>query len=110
LITNTFIPGTDVCTDLGLGYEYSLDYRSGTANPYSVQFGTGTNGTVNKSVELGPGLPSAPSLHAGQSGEENSHVIKACTQTSTGAIICKEVTTDKTVTSGEISWREPLDK
>lgn len=109
LITNTFIPGTDVCTDLGLGFEYALDYRTGTANPYSSQFGIGTNGTVNKSIGLGPGLPSAPSLHV-NAGEQNSHTVKACTQTSTGAIICKNVTTESSVTSGEVSWREPLDK
>ncbi|MCX7514768.1 pilus assembly protein [Frateuria sp. STR12] len=111
LLTSTFFPGTDTCTDVGRGALYGLNYKSGTANPALQFFGTTGGGdakVVNRSTDLGPGLPAPPSLHVGEGTGERT--LTACVQTSTGAIICKEITTLKSVLSSEVSWHEPLDK
>ncbi|HET7562841.1 MAG TPA: hypothetical protein VFJ87_10745, partial [Rhodanobacteraceae bacterium] len=114
LITNAYTPGSDSCTSLGTGREFATDYETGTANPDATStnsaFGANSDGTGKTSVSLGPGLPSAPSLHAGAGDKSNSKTITACTQTSTGAIICQKVASLLPVTSGEVSWREPLDQ
>lgn len=114
LITNAYTPGTDSCSSLGTGREFATDYETGTANPDATStnsaFGAASDGTGKTAVSLGPGLPSAPSLHAGAGNQSNSKSITACTQTSTGAIICQKVTSLLPVTSGEVSWREPLDQ
>lgn len=111
LLTTTFIPGTDTCTDVGRGSLYGLDYKSGTANPSLAFFGTtkvGDKNIVNRSIDLGPGLPAPPSLHVGEGTGKRE--LTACVQTSTGAIICKEITTLQSVLPSEVSWHEPLDK
>jgi type IV pilus assembly protein PilY1 len=111
LLTTTFFPGTDTCTDVGRGALYGLNYKSGTANPALQFFGTTGSGgkqAVNRSTDLGPGLPAPPSLHVGEGTGKSK--LTACVQTSTGAIICKEITTLKSVLSSEVSWHEPLDK
>lgn len=112
LLTTTFFPGTDTCTDVGRGALYGLNYKTGTAFPSTNFFGTTTSSggkqVVNRSTDLGPGLPAPPSLHVGDG--TGARKLTACVQTSTGAIICKEITTLKSVTSSEISWREPLDR
>jgi type IV pilus assembly protein PilY1 len=111
LLTTTFFPGTDTCTDVGRGALYGLNYKTGTAFPSTNFFGTTSSGSkqvVNRSTDLGPGLPAPPSLHVGDGSGPRK--LTACVQTSTGAIICKEITTLKSVTSSEISWREPLDR
>jgi type IV pilus assembly protein PilY1 len=110
LVTNTYTPDTSACTALGTGNEYAQDFETGTANPAASMLGVNANGTGLTSVALGPGLPSAPSLHAGAADQSNSKAVTACTQTSTGAIICQKVASVFPVTSGEVSWREPLDQ
>jgi type IV pilus assembly protein PilY1 len=110
-MTTTFFPGTDTCTDVGRGALYGLNYKSGTASPTEQFFGTtksGDRNVVNRSTDLGPGLPAPPSLHVGQGTGKSK--LTACVQTSTGAIICKEITTLKSVLSSEVSWHEPMDK
>jgi type IV pilus assembly protein PilY1 len=111
LLTTTFFPGIDTCTDVGRGVLYGLNYKSGTASPTEQFFGTtnvGGKQAVNKSTDMGPGLPAPPSLHVGEGTGKSK--VTACVQTSTGAIICKEITTLKSVLSSEVSWHEPLDK
>ena len=111
LLTTTFFPGIDTCTDVGRGALYGLNYKSGTASPTLQFFGTtnvGGKQAVTKSTDLGPGLPAPPSLHVGEGTGKSK--LTACVQTSTGAIICKEITTLKSVLSSEVSWHEPLDK
>jgi len=110
LLTTTYVPGTSICTGLGNAYLVANNYKTGTADPGAAIFGTGTGGRINESQGLGQGLPAPPSLHSGSAGEDRngSKKITACTQTSTGAIVCKDVATLKPVTSGETSWREPL--
>ncbi|MGE7138322.1 pilus assembly protein [Luteibacter sp. NPDC031894] len=109
LLTTTYVPGTSICTGLGNAYLVASNYKTGTADPGAAVFGTGTGGRINDATGLGQGLPAPPSLHAGSAGESNngSKKVTACTQTSTGAIVCKDVATLKPVTSGETSWREP---
>lgn len=112
LLTSTYLPGTDTCTDQGEGFLYGMDYKSGTPSPGLAGFlgsRTTSKGTlINRSVSLGAGLPSQPSLKRGvKNGKQQ---LRVCVQTSTGAIICYDVPTMNGINSGEISWREPLDK
>ncbi|MDR6936461.1 PilC/PilY family type IV pilus protein [Luteibacter sp. 3190] len=112
LLTATYIPGTSICTGLGTSNLFALNYKTGTADPGAF---FGTDGSSTKpmsvpSVSLGQGLPAPPSLHAGDTSDDRNggKKVTACTQTSTGAIICRDVVTLDPVTSGETSWREPL--
>ena len=117
LITNTFIPGVSICNNVGTATEFAMNYKTGSADPNLAQakagsgFGFGfnkTTGVANISTSLGAGLPAAPSLHVGTG--TGTHGITACTQTSTGAVICQKIATLGTVLSAELSWREPLDQ
>ena len=110
LLTATYVPGTSICTGLGTANLFGLNYKTGTADPQAFFGTTGGKQLANPSQSLGQGLPSSPSLHAGNiSNDPNgSKKVTACTQTSTGAIVCKDVVTLDPVTSGETSWREPL--
>jgi Tfp pilus tip-associated adhesin PilY1 len=111
LVTSAYTPGTDQCTDQGTGRLYAMNYGTGTADPGLAEFlGKGTTGTLNKFVPLGKGLPSQPSLHSGSTAGDGDKKLRVCVQTSSGAIICQDVKPLQGVTSGEISWREPLDK
>lgn len=111
LLTAAYTPGTSICTGLGSSVLYGQNYQTGTGDP-SAFFGTDSSGNVSVSSTLGAGLPAPPSLHTGDdtSAASGSKKVTACTQTSTGAILCKDVATLKPVTSGEASWREPLGK
>jgi len=112
LLTAAYTPGTSICTGLGASVLYGQNYQTGTGDPNAF-FGSSTsNGAVAVSSVLGAGLPAPPSLHTGDdtSAASGSKKVTACTQTSTGAILCKDVATLKPVTSGEASWREPLGK
>ena len=111
LLTTSYLPGTDSCTDQGTGRLYAANYSTGVANAgVASLLGTvvsGSTTTINHFAGLGLGLPSAPSLHRG--GGEPSK-LRACIQTSSGAVLCSDVTGLKGTTSGEVSWREPIDK
>jgi type IV pilus assembly protein PilY1 len=111
LLTAAYTPGTSICTGLGTSVLYGQNYETGTGDP-SGFFGTDSKThNVNVSTDIGAGLPAPPSLHTGNgSNADGSKTVTACTQTSTGAIVCKDVATLKPVTSGESSWREPLGK
>jgi type IV pilus assembly protein PilY1 len=113
LLTSTYLPGTDMCTDQGQGLLYGMNYKTGSTAQGLVGF-LGTHSTqngnvINRSVSLGAGLPSQTSLHRG-SASGNGQKLRACIQTSSGAIICYDISPLSGVSSGEISWREPLDK
>jgi len=111
LLTAAYTPGTSICTGLGSSVLYGQNYETGTGDPGGF-FGSDSNtGLVNVSSPLGAGLPAPPSLHTGDAGDATGKkTVTACTQTSTGAIVCKDVATLNPVTSGESSWREPLGK
>lgn len=92
---------------------YGMNYQTGTGDPsLAGMLGTTTSGgkTLNKFVDLGKGLPSQPSLHKGGTGASGEQQLRVCVQTSSGAIICQDLKPLKGVNSGEISWREPIDK
>lgn len=113
LITNAFTPGVSICNNVGIAMEFVMNYQTGSGDPaFSTSTGAGfgldANGNVSVSASLGAGLPAAPSLHVGTGTGE--HELTACTQTSTGAIICQKITTLSSVLSKELSWREPLDQ
>lgn len=115
LITNAFTPGMGVCNNVGTGVEFAMNYRTGTGDPSFIPsdgsgtgFGMNAGGMVNVSTSLGAGLPASPSLHVG-TGTGNRE-LTACTQTSTGTIICEKISTLSGVLSREVSWREPLDQ
>lgn len=111
LLTTSYIPGTDLCTDQGTGRLYAMNYGTGTADAnFADMLGTTDTKTINKFVSLGKGLPSQPSLHKGGTGSTGDQKLRACVQTSSGAIICQDILPLKGVNSGEISWREPLTK
>jgi Tfp pilus tip-associated adhesin PilY1 len=110
LVTTSYIPGTDLCTDQGTGRLYAMNYGTGTADPGLAGLLGTTGTTVNKFVALGKGLPSQPSLHKGGTGDIGGKELRVCVQTSSGAIICQDLLPLKDVNSGEISWREPLTK
>jgi type IV pilus assembly protein PilY1 len=110
LLTAAYTPGTSICTGLGSSVLYGQNFETGTGDPGGF-FGVNTSGNVNVKTDLGAGLPAPPSLHTGNGkNTDGSKTVTACTQTSTGAIVCKDVATLKPVTSGEASWREPLGK
>lgn len=111
LLTNTYTPGTSICTGLGTSAIFGLNYKTGTANPSLDFFGTsdaGSKKVVNPSTSLGQGLPAPPSLHLGNAKGSTDKKVTACIQTSTGAIVCKDILTLNPVNSGEQSWREPV--
>jgi type IV pilus assembly protein PilY1 len=111
LLTNTYTPGTSICTGLGTSAIYGLNYKTGTSDPSLDFFGTTTSGSkqaVNPSTSLGQGLPAPPSLHLGSAKGSADKKVTACIQTSTGAIVCKDILTLNPVNSGEQSWREPV--
>ncbi len=110
LLTAAYTPGTSICTGLGNSVLYGQNFETGTGDPGGF-FGNDTAGNVLVSSNLGAGLPAPPSLHTGDGTSTNGgKTVTACTQTSTGAIVCKDVATLSPVTSGESSWREPLGK
>jgi type IV pilus assembly protein PilY1 len=111
LLTAAYTPGTSICTGLGTSVLYGQNYETGTGDPSGFFGVNSTTGNVNVTSEIGAGLPAPPSLHTGNgSNADGGKTVTACTQTSTGAIVCKDVATLKPVTSGESSWREPLGK
>lgn len=110
LLTAAYTPGTSICTGLGNSVLYGQNYLTGTGDSTGY-FGVDSSGNAYVSTPLGAGLPAPPSLHTGSAGSSNGgKTVTACTQTSTGAIVCKDVATLTPVTSGESSWREPLGK
>jgi len=110
LLTAAYTPGTSICTGLGNSVLYGTNYSTGSGDPAAL-LGSTTTGSVNVTTPIGPGLPSSPSLHTGDTaGAGGTKKVTACTQTSTGAIVCTDIATLNPVTSGESSWREPLGK
>jgi type IV pilus assembly protein PilY1 len=107
LITPTYRPSTDLCSSLGTGRLFVLNYEAGVASPAmaGVTGGSGGGGGIPTNFELGPGVPSAPTLSFGQG--EGRNTLQACIQTSTGAIICQDLPYEADNRSGEISWRQP---
>jgi len=114
LFNPAFTPSEDLCASEGDSVLFGLFFKTGTAIPEPAVFGTDCTVVAQecpedklesvKSVVLGPGLASSPSIHVGAGlGEKEVTVVE---QTSTGAIVLEQATTASSPKSAEISWRE----
>ncbi len=107
----TYVPTiTDVCTGSGTSSLYALFYLTGSAYRESV-VGTNVVGgdtLVKRSVSLGTGMASQVVFHIGaQATDSTTGVtsrVKACTQSSTGALTCVRTNTALSVWSRYLSW------
>jgi type IV pilus assembly protein PilY1 len=111
LLTTSYLPGAEACTDQGTGRLYAMNYSTGAANARVASLlGTVTNGattTVRPYAGLGLGLPTAPRLLHGGNTPGGT---RGCFQTSSGAVLCADIPGLQGTASGEVSWREPIDK
>jgi len=110
LLTTTYIPSIDLCANLGKARLFVVNYKAGVSSP---SMGAAQNGGIPPAADtvispvsnLGPGVPSAPTIAIGQGqGQSQSRV---CSQTSTGAIICQDLQSEQLLRSGDASWRQP---
>jgi type IV pilus assembly protein PilY1 len=113
----TFLPVTDLCTAAGTGNLYALYYLTGGAYTQSM-IGTspsGTTTTINRSLSLGTGLPSAMAVQIGAQGTGASGVASSAgcagrltgyIQASTGVLgqVCGQPALS--LWSRLISWRD----
>lgn len=123
LTTPTYIPANKATKDAaktsdcnpvpvpGTSYLYGVNYLTGTADPNLANFfgvdKSGATPNVLKSVSLGSGRASAPVLHVGTAAG-GGQAVKACFNVG-GVTVCKDISAINAVSSGEISWREPID-
>ncbi len=110
LFASGFSPSSDLCGGEGGSELYGVYYKTGTPRgdlPIfgSVGGGTAPSDVARRSVGLGAGVASAPSLHVGAARDGRG--ITVLTQTSTGAIESREADVGAGARSGEIDWREP---
>ena len=106
LFASGFTPSSDLCGGEGGSELYGVYYKTGTARGDLPIFGSVTGGDVaRRSVSLGAGVASAPSLHVGAARDGRG--ITVLTQTSTGAIERRDADVGAGARSGEIDWREP---
>jgi type IV pilus assembly protein PilY1 len=124
LLTTAYTPNTDICRAEGRSALYGLHFQTGTALPGTNTFGIGTatcsscqttQHELLRSVDIGVGLASSPSLHtipgnsdssSGSGSSGGSQTVKVFTQTSTGAIVAESAKVGGSLRSGEVSWRE----
>ena len=105
-----FTPSSDLCGGEGGSDLYGVYYKTGTPRGDLPIFGSVSGGTApsdvaRRSVGLGAGVASAPSLHVGAARDGRG--ITVLTQTSTGAIESQNAAVGAGARSGEIDWREP---
>jgi Tfp pilus assembly protein, tip-associated adhesin PilY1 len=114
LLTPTYLPpskaaidasGSSDCNPVpvpGTSNLYGLNYLTGTADPsLATAFGV-VSGNVSKSVKLGNGKASAPVLHSA-----NGKITAAFGLG--GGTTLQSIGTLNQASSGEISWREPVE-
>ncbi|MBU0730213.1 MAG: hypothetical protein KKA70_10760, partial [Proteobacteria bacterium] len=101
----TYVPNTDICGFGGTSYLWGLYYESGTAYQKPI-LGTEIIDGVERPIEklrLGVGMASSVAVHVGDQGGKSA---KGFIQTSTGAMLGKDVETPLRIRSGFISWME----
>ncbi len=100
-LMTAFTPNSDPCAVQGNSELYALYYETGTAynQPAVGTTGSGTSETVNRTADLGKGLPTTVGMAIGKSS-------KGYIQTSTGAIVVVDTQPALTVRSGSESWKE----
>ena len=103
----TFTPSGDVCVAAGSSNLYGLYYVTGGAYSSPVLGMTGQN--INMKTGLGEGLATTVAIHLGAQGNGTTGSgsqtgVKACSQSSTGAINCVNTGTASAVASHFLSW------
>lgn len=100
---NTYMPTGDACSADGGSYLWAAYYRTGTSYYKSVIGTTSVGGVTEttRDISIGAGMALTPSVHSGAEGG-----LEILDQTSSGAIIAKEVTPPGVIKSGVISWRD----
>jgi len=107
----TYVPTvTDVCTGSGTSSLYALFYLTGSAYKESVM-GTdvvGGDTLVKRSLSLGTGMASQVVIHMGAQATDSAtgvtSRVKACTQSSSGAMTCVRTNPALSTWSRYISW------
>ena len=103
----TFTPSGDVCVASGSSNLYGLYYVTGGA--YSSPILGMTGQYINNKMGLGEGLATTVAIHLGAQGDGTTGSgsqtgVKACSQSSTGAINCVNTGTASAVASHFLSW------
>ena len=103
----TFSPSGDVCVASGASNLYALYYVTGGAYSSPIVGMTGQN--INSKASLGEGLATTVAIHlgaqgSGSTGGGSTTGVKACSQSSTGAINCVNTGTASAVASHFLSW------
>ena len=111
LLSSVFQPSSDPCAGEGQSRLFGLYYKTGTAHPSkwilgttAEQVGSEVKAVSNKSVDLGQGMATSPSLHSGSGS--GSGEVKVLTQLSTGETPIIDIQTINKVRSGRTSWQE----
>lgn len=103
----TFLPSGDPCVAAGSSYLYALYYQTGGAYTAPI---VGINGqNINTRTGMGEGLGTTVALHLGAQGDGTTGSgslsgVKACSQSSTGAINCLNTGTASGIASRYLSW------
>ena len=103
----TFVPSGDVCVAAGSSYLYALYYVTGGAYSSPIIGMTGQN--INNKISLGEGMATTVAVHIGSQGDGTTGAgsttgVKACSQSSTGAINCVNAGKASSVASRVNSW------
>ncbi len=103
----TFTPSGDVCVAAGSSSLYGLYYVTGGAYSSPILGMTGQN--INAKTNLGEGMATTVAVHLGAQGDGTTGSgsktgVKACSQSSTGAINCVNTGTASAVASHFLSW------
>ncbi|NIR31866.1 MAG: hypothetical protein GWN84_21630 [Gammaproteobacteria bacterium] len=114
LFNPAFTPNPDLCGGDGTSELFALSFKTGTALDDPAVLGSVCSDGGDscpeselkslRSVSLGVGLASSPSVHAGSGLDDQQ--LTVVEQTSTGAIVLEKATVDEGTRSGEISWKE----
>jgi len=106
-----FTPNTSLCGAQGRSRLFGLRFDTGAPSSQIPTFGTDATGGLDdnpdptiRSVDIGVGIGSAPSLYVG--GARDNRGLTIFTQTSTGAIQQSEGNVSDAARSGELDWRE----
>ncbi|WP_420426943.1 pilus assembly protein [Algiphilus sp.] len=108
---SAFTPDTSLCGAQGRSRLFGLRFDTGAPSSQIPTFGTDASGGLDnspdkaiRSVDIGVGLGSAPSLYVG--GARDNRGLTIFTQTSTGAIQQTQGNVSDGARSGELDWRE----
>ncbi|NEV65011.1 pilus assembly protein [Thiorhodococcus minor] len=110
-----YMPSSEMCEAEGKSNLHALFFGTGTGYPEPIIGLTSTtdgdgNHSVETVIDLGVGLTITPSLHTGRGYDDEEGDMTAVVQTSTGTTVeIEQKSPLKTLSSGEIGWREHSD-